>query len=341
MPTNNDALLRYHIIDECLQNHGRKWTWEDLSEKCTIEIIAQSGRILKNAISKRTIENDIKIMKGSSLGYLAPILRKNGFYSYEDRSFSIRNATISKQDIQNISAAIKMFKTYKGLGFFKEVENLVNRLEKQVHQKTYQEIQKIICFEEVPPSCGQEKVKPLMQAILNKQVLKLIYKKYSNEEEKSYLYHPYFLKEYRNRWYVLGWFNEGKYIKTFALDRISSFENVLEEPYLEDPKPNPETYFKNTIGITLNASEPENIKLKFGLSMIPYIKSQPLHRSQEIIEEGTDHIILSLTLTLNYELENFLLGFADELEILEPESLRNKISDRISDAAKKYQLLIQ
>ena len=341
MPANYDALMRYHIIDECLQNHGRTWTWENLSEKCTDGIIEQSGRTSKNSISKRSIENDIKVMRGESLGYKAPIIRKNGFYSYEDKSFSILNATISKQDILNISASIKMFKTYKGLGFFKEVENLIDKLEKQVHQKTYREVQKIICFEEVPPSCGQEQVNPLIESILNKQVLKLTYKKYTNEEEKSYLYHPYFLKEYRNRWYVMGWFDEGKHIKTFALDRISSFVSVPEEIYLDDHKPNPETYFKNTIGITLNGSEPENIKLKFGSSMIPYIKSQPLHRSQEILEEENDYIILMLKLTLNYELENFLLGFADELEILEPENLRNKISERMANASQKYQLLTQ
>lgn len=171
MPTNLDALLRYHVIDECLQNSGRKWTWEDLSEKCTLKIIEQTGRNSKNTLSRRTIEGDVKVVRGDSLGYNAPIFLKNGFYFYEDKNFSILNATISRKDIENIAAAIKMFKTYKGLEFFKEVENLVNKLEKQVHNKTYHEVQKIICFEQVPLSCGQEKVNLLMQAILNKRVL--------------------------------------------------------------------------------------------------------------------------------------------------------------------------
>ncbi len=75
-------------------------------------------------------------MRGDSLGYNAPIFLKNGFYFYEDKNFSILSATISRKDIENITAAIKMIKTYKGLEFFKEVENLVNELEKQVHNKS-------------------------------------------------------------------------------------------------------------------------------------------------------------------------------------------------------------
>jgi predicted DNA-binding transcriptional regulator YafY len=237
MPTNFDAVLRYHTIDQCLQNRYRTWTWEDLAEKCTDAIINATGNLKKDSISKRTIQNDIKIMRSNILGYEAPIGVRNGGYFYEDPGYSIRNATVSQADIKSMAAAIKMFKTYKGLEFFTEVETLINKLEKQVHLKTYSEVQKIECFEQVPQSCGQEKVNSLMAAILSKQALKLSYKKYNTEEVKSYIFHPYFLKEYHNRWYILGWFDEGKYIKTFALDRITGFEAIPDVEYIEQYRP--------------------------------------------------------------------------------------------------------
>ena len=124
-------------------------------------------------------------------------------------------------------------------------------------------------------------------------------------------------------------------MKTFALDRISSFAHAPEEIYLEQHKPEPDSYFKNTIGITLN-SEPQIIKLKFAPSMIPYLRSQPLHESQEIVEECADYMIITLLLTINYELESLLLGFAEEVEVLEPAGLRKKIAERMSQAAWKY-----
>jgi predicted DNA-binding transcriptional regulator YafY len=244
MPTNNDALLRYHTIDKCLQNRYHKWTWEALAEKCTEALLEVHARPLKNTLSKRTIENDIKMMRGDHLGYNAPIKRKNGEYYYEDKSFSIRNATISKKDVQNMAFAIKMLNTYKGLHFFKEVEGLINRLEKSVHLQTYEEVQKIISFEQIPASTGQELITPLMEAILNKHVIKLSYKKFNTKEEKEYTFHPYFLKEYRNRWYILGWYEDGKYIKTFALDRITGFDPVLEPDYLLAHRPNHLKWFR-------------------------------------------------------------------------------------------------
>ena len=335
MPTNFDAVLRYHTIDQCLQNRFRSWTWEDLAEKCTDAIVDATGNRKKDSISKRTIQNDIKIMRSNHLGYEAPISVRNGEYYYEDPNYSIRNATVTQADIRNMAAAIKMFKTYKGLEFFGEVESLINKLEKQVHVKTYTEVQKIICFEQVPPSCGQEKVNPLMQAILSREAIKLSYKKYNKEEVKSYILHPYFLKEYRNRWYILGWFEEGSYIKTFALDRIIGFEPANDVDYIDRHKPDPEAYFKNTIGITLNNSGPETILLKFTGSQLPYIRSQPLHESQEIVQETSDSLTIQLKLTLNYELESKILSYADEVEVVQPIVLRDKINARIGAAFSK------
>ena len=335
MPTNFDAVLRYHTIDQCLQNRFRSWTWEDLAEKCTDAIINATGNLKKDSISKRTIQNDIKIMRSNHLGYEAPIGVKNGQYYYEDPRYSIRNATVSQADIRNMSAAIKMFKTYKGLEFFSEVESLINKLEKQVHVKTYTEVQKIICFEQVPPSCGQEKVNPLMQAILEKQVLSLSYKKYNNKEVKNYIFHPYFLKEYHNRWYILGWFEKDGYIKTFALDRITGFENVPGIDYIDSHKPDPDTYFKNTIGITLNNAGPATILLKFTGSQLPYIRSQPFHESQEIVDETPGSMTIQLSLTLNYELESRILSYGDEVEVIQPAVLKDKIRSRIAAAYNK------
>ena len=131
----------------------------------------------------------------------------------------------------------------------------------------------------------------------------------------------------------MGWYENEKYIKTFALDRITGFDVILELDYLETQRPNPDLYFRNTIGITLNGSEPEVIELKFVASKAPYIKSQPLHSSQEIIEETADSLTVRLQLTLNYELENLILGFSDEVEIIAPTILREKIMKRV---AKSY-----
>lgn len=116
MPTNLDALLRYHTIDRCLQNRFRKWTWEALAEKCTEALEEASTRPNgKATISKRTIQGDISVMRSSKLGYNAPIVSEGGCYFYSDKDFSIRNVSLRKKDIVTISAALAKLKVYKGL----------------------------------------------------------------------------------------------------------------------------------------------------------------------------------------------------------------------------------
>ncbi|MHB1177251.1 MAG: hypothetical protein ACYCZO_02860 [Daejeonella sp.] len=97
MPVNLDALIRYHTIDNCLQNQFRKWTWEDLSKACFSAMDNLRNRPEKCTVSKRTIENDIRIMRSEFLGYNAPITCKNSFYSYSDKEYSIRNATCRRK----------------------------------------------------------------------------------------------------------------------------------------------------------------------------------------------------------------------------------------------------
>jgi len=330
MPTNLDALLRYHVIDQCLQNHYRTWTWQDLADKCTDALLEAKYRPMKVGISKRTIDNDVRVMRSNILGYNAPILIKKGLYSYNEKDFLIRNLTLSNQDIQNISAAIKLFKTYKGIEFFSEVESLLNRLEKKVHIKTFQQVQNIISFEQIPASSGQEWLNPLMQAILQKQVLQLNYKKFNSTVAKEYVYHPYFLKEYRNKWYILGWFEPGNCIKTFALDRIDTFRVDTSLNYIEKNIPSAEVYFKNTIGVTLNNSDPETIILEFNGALAPYLKSQPLHESQQIQIETDTTIVICLKLTINYELESLILSYGNDVKVLDPKSLAIRLKERIA-----------
>ncbi len=336
MPVNFDALLRYHTIDKCLQNRFRNWTWEDLAEKCTEAILEASTRPNKNTISQRTIENDIRIMRSDLLGYNAPIVRKKGNYYYDDKNFSIRNATITDQDIANLGAAIKMFKAYRGLDFFHEIESLVNKLEKKVHLKTYQQVQQIISFEHLPASTGEQWINSLIKAITNKQVIRLTHKKFSRSQERSYTIHPYFLKEYRNRWYILGWYPDENYIKTFALDRVITIEPLPAEEYKEANKPDPETYFKNTIGISLPNTEPELIQLRFNGDIPAYIKSQPIHASQELVDESPDALVINLSLVVNHELESLILSYAENVQVILPSHLAERIQKRHKKASDSY-----
>lgn len=332
MPKNFDALLRYHVIDACLQNNFYGCTLDFLAEKCTEALIEKGVNPDKNMISKRTIQDDIGKMRSDKLGYNAPIDVKSGKYFYTDRSFGISNATITNDDIKNISAAVKMLKPYKGAVFFREIEALIGKLEQKVHLNTYKRVQTIIAFEHIPESSGTDYINPLMNSIINRQVIVVTYQRFGLNKSKKHICHPYLLKEYRNRWYLLGMNDSNKGIQTLALDRIIKFEILPDREYDDLNKPDADFYFKNTIGITVSGDDPVEIILSFNQSKLPYIKTQPLHESQKVIEETANHIIVSLYLTLNYELESLIMSFADEVKVIEPLSLKEAIEKKLKKA---------
>lgn len=97
MPANLNALIRYRTIDKCLSNPYRKWTIEDLMEACSKAL--EESRGIYTGISERTIREDIRVMRSDILGFNAPIIQKDGNYTYEDRDYSIFNVTIKESDL--------------------------------------------------------------------------------------------------------------------------------------------------------------------------------------------------------------------------------------------------
>jgi hypothetical protein len=97
MPANLNALIRYRTIDKCLSNPYRKWTIEDLMEACSKAL--EESRGIYTGISERTIREDIRVMRSDILGFNAPIVQKDGNYSYEDRDYSIFNVSIQETDL--------------------------------------------------------------------------------------------------------------------------------------------------------------------------------------------------------------------------------------------------
>ncbi len=332
MPANLDSLIRFHTIDKCLQNHYKKWTWEKLSEACRDAVGEMRPLGEKDKFSKRTIENDIRIMRSDAFGYNAPIVCKNTFYFYADKSYSIRNCSLTQQDIESLSLLSKIIGYYKGFDFFKNIEGIFSKMESKLHLQLQNEVEQIIQFENIPVASGTNFLQPIIESIINKQVVLIDYKRFEDDKMKQQIVSPFLLKEYRSRWYVVGWNHSGKYITTLALDRMHHLI-VSDIKYEDGKRVGAESFFKHTIGVSFPESKPQNIELKFDSSQAPYIKTQPLHESQRILKETEGYTIFQLSTVVNYELVSIILSHQEKVEVLKPASLRMEIK-RISESLK-------
>ncbi|MBQ0052997.1 MAG: WYL domain-containing protein [Bacteroidales bacterium] len=339
MPVNKNALLRYKTIDNCLRNTGRRWTLDNLIDACSDALNEFTGK--DELVSKRTIQLDIQKMRSDELGYNAPIeVYDNKYYRYSEPNYSITNTPVSESDLKQMREAVGVLKQLSGFSGFSGMEDVVGRLEDHISSVRH-ERKPAIWFESNERLKGLNFITPLYKAIIAKQPVILTYQSFKSLLPNTHAFSPYILKEYRNRWFVFGRGPRDKYVVNLALDRIVDLRAAADESFMEDSSFDPETYFKDMIGVTkIPGTMDRETEVRFWASapQVPYIETKPLHRSQMVIERNEDgSAIFQITVCLNYELEKSLLEFAEGIKVLKPKSLVSKIHRRLKSACLMYE----
>ncbi len=328
MPVNRNALIRYRTIDKCLQNRRRKWTIENLIDACNDVLYEYEG--IDKGVSMRTIRLDLNAMRSDKLGYNAPIIVKDKkYYTYEDADYSIANIPLTTQDLSILQEVSHLLKQFKGFSHFNEVTEMVNKLEDKIYSEKHQQ-PSVIDFEKNELLAGIQWLDVLYKAIVAKTTMQLTYQSFKARQASDIIFYPYLLKEYRNRWFILGMTKRGKEICTFALDRIQNVLPLSTDLFREHKSFDAQTYFNDIVGVTRNAGDtPTHIEFLANHIHAPYIKTKPIHPSQKIVEERKDGIIFSIDIIPNFELERELIGFGEGLKILSPNDFRRRIKRKV------------
>jgi predicted DNA-binding transcriptional regulator YafY len=336
MALNKNALIRYKSIDKCLQNNYRQWTLDDLIEACSDALYEYEGREVN--VSKRTVQLDIQLMRSDKLGYNAPIsVYDKKYYKYEEEGYSITDIPITENDMNVLSETVEMLKQFKDFSLFSELGGIIQRLEDKVYtEKTHQS--SIIHLDKNENLKGLHWLDELYQAIQKKVVLKLEYKSFKAIEANTITFHPCLLKEFNNRWFLVGMGNKNKGVVNLALDRIISIDYDFATSYT-DFEFDADTFYKDVVGVTVNQGErASNIKLWVDRYNAPYVITKPMHHSQIIEKENGDGSIeINIKVKINFELERLILGFGDAIEILQPERVRKRIHQKLKKATRRYE----
>jgi len=335
MAQNKNALIRYKTIDKCLQNQYKQWTLNDLIEACSDALYEYEGRDVN--VSKRTIQLDIQLMRSDKLGYNAPIeVYDKKFYHYADSDYSITNIPITESDMNVLAETVEMLKQFKDFSLFSELGGIIQKLEDKVYSESNNQAA-IIHLDKNEGLKGLEHLDTIYQSILKKIVLKINYKSFKARTATEFIYHPLILKEFNNRWFMVGKKNNESTIMTLALDRIVTLDFDLDIPFLDEPF-NGDEHYKDTIGVTvLNDEQLVKTILRIDRLNAPYVLTKPFHSSQKFIERNQDgSILIELKVHLNYEFERLILGFGDSIEVIEPRRLRTRMVKKLKIALNNY-----
>ena len=317
------------------------WTKEELAE--VISDILEMDRV----ISTRTVSNDLKKLDKE---YKAPIeskkmkvVNKDGkevnnmvFFYWDKEKGVFNNNNLSADDLEKLRSVTSILEQFKGFTYFEDVSNLIDRLENKISKIETPEI----FFETVDDLVGIDKIDDIARAIKGKKVLKIEYKVFGETDNMILTVHPYQLREYNNRWFLLAYTEEFKERKigTYGLDRIQKIEIIHNKKIRLTDKKITASYFKDIIGVTNYLDkEVEEIIFEVKKPRSNYVITKPWHTSQKIKRETDNSVVFSINVKQNKELESLILSFGSDIVVKAPKSLMDKISNKLIDTIKLYQ----
>lgn len=325
MPINKHAMIRYQALDKCFSRRGPGADFTELEQACNDALHEFTG---KGGISRSQLFADIRFMQ-SDQGWSIPLEKnKQGKmvrYRYTDTDFSINKRPMRPEEAEQLREALFTISRFKGMPQFEWVDELSARLEASFHLKPG--AAQVIEFEENPYLAGREHLTTLFHAILEERVLQVTYQSFKQERPGTVRFHPYYLKQYNNRWFVFGWNEASEGITNFALDRIHALRPA-KGSYRTNETIDFTDYFEDVVGVTVPPGPPETVELRVNPKLWPYMETKPLHGSQKVVARSKEGVTVQLQVKLNYELEALLLSFGEGVEVTKPEGLRSVMQRR-------------
>ena len=182
---------------------------------------------------------------------------------------------------------------------------------------------------------GIENLRPLLKAIKDNRKISFTHFNFHTEKSRKYTLKPYLLKEYQNRWYVVGIIGGISEFRTFGIDRIENLE-IKTETFKPDKKLNPIEMFNKTIGLVYSENTIQTIVLSFTPTQGKYIKTLPLHPTQNILIDDENECRISLKIIPNYELTQQILKYGKTVQVIEPQWLVAELKEILKRTFEKY-----
>lgn len=327
MATNKHATIRYQALDKCFRNTGRRFFIQDLIEACNEAIC--NFDFNSDGIKRRQIFDDIRFMESES-GWSVPLARhkdgKKVYYRYEDSDFSINKQPLNENEKSQLKEALLTLSRFKGMPQFEWIDEMISRLESEFELQA--DASKLIEFSENKYLKGINFFSEIYYALINRKALSVNYQSYRNPLPQYYIFHPWYLKQFNNRWFAFGMTDSGS-MYTLALDRIVKTEPSDAE-FIENHNIDFREYFEDVIGVTIRENSPVlNIRILILHDLWPYIESKPLHGSQKKKETTDKGVIIEISVIPNYELDSILFSYSDGVEVISPPEYREYFAEKV------------
>ena len=191
-----------------------------------------------------------------------------------------------------------------------------------------------IVLEEVPSA--RQYLNELVNALKDSQPVTFDYQPYTRTQPNCGInVEPYFLKIFRQRWYLTGRNVRDNVIKTYALDRMSNL-TLCTSTYAIPDDFDPKAYFRDSFGIVFNQGEVKNIVIRVEPRQAKYFRALPLHHSQtETVSDSCSFFHYRLKISDDFVQE--LLSYGPKITVVNPPELRAMMLANLRDSLSNYE----
>lgn len=327
---NKQALLRYRVINEQIRRHSYP-SMEELLEACESKIGVR--------FSTETIQKDIRAMKNDeALGYEAPIHfnRLHRGYEYLIKDYSIENVNLSDNEYDVLENMIDILKQFRGSKLGTNYNSAVDKVSTSIREHMEQRTKPVISLEPQSEYIGLQDIDNFIRYI--KECIPISVVNTKHGDFIGDIIHPYMLKEYHNRWYVIAYSEHDDSISVFDIRFLYDVYELTNRKFIFKIF-NEDAFFKHSIGVGIQEDLLEKTQIEFRKVVYDEVNSIPLHPSQTIVKHKKNgDFVVELEVYITNEFFNEILSFGPSAKVIKPNWVVGMMKCYIQTMAEAYKL---
>ena len=196
-----------------------------------------------------------------------------------------------------------------------------------------EKLQGRVSVEDIPS--GHLYLTQVMEAMTENLEVVIEYHKYTSSESETLTIHPYAVKEYAKRWYIVAYCEEREGLRVYGLDRVKKME-VTGKQFKMKSGFDVDEIFSTSFGIYLPGEKGQIIKFKVSEKEAKFLRDLPIHRSQEEVGKDGDNVIFSIFVCPDKNLIMELCKHGNRIEVLSPAEVRETVKEELNKALAQY-----
>jgi predicted DNA-binding transcriptional regulator YafY len=328
VPRNAEVIRQWTILREIERARGVGVTIDDLAALCDV--------------TTRTIRRDLQALEEAGFPLFDDKGRDDGKTRWlvNGQAFKGLSAGLTVSELCALYFSRTLVESLSGTPFRDDVESAFEKLSSALtpHMRQFlDQLPRVIATKGDPARRKddpkqQRLIARALEATLQLRQANILYHSKSSERTKTYLVHPYRLAFAQGGLYLLAYVPEYGEVRTFALERLQEL-SLLEDRFTPIEEL-PDTAFPHSLGV--HSGPPERVEIEFQPAAADYVRSREWHASQQLRDDATGCLLMTLDVCLDRALRSWILSFGPFARVVAPAALAKEIAEQFEEARARY-----